>query len=349
MHKIVIGNHTCLHLDHQGLIDTLYKRYIRSEDIHYTLKSEIFNFKPKDVDCVETTNPPKNRRKRKAETENEECEEIKSLIHPFLKEFQIVTRAKNLNLENLPRFWEEIAEFPQFRGANATTEFQTTTFQQETYIIPPKSTFYNYNVGQMPEILPELGSFDVIIMDMPWQNKYIKRLKKVKQSLAYKMLDNDSLKKIPMPELIHQRTLVALWCTNARQHRKAIEEEFLPAWNLKLWHTLKWFKLNTQGELISTVKAEGYKQPYELLYIACHKERHHGDLKGIQEVDMIASIPSIIHSHKPPIIEWLKEYLDDSQQFNGLEIFARYLQPHFTSIGLEVLKLMDKRLYNKYE
>ncbi|GBP12314.1 Methyltransferase-like protein 4 [Eumeta japonica] len=151
---------------------------------------------------------------------------------------------------------------------------------------------------------------------------------------------------MPIPQLMHKNSVVVLWCTNASQHHKAIQEEFLPKWNLQLVHKLKWFKINTVGELISTPKPDGFKQPYEMIYIACSKENDILNFNGITKVDFLISIPSIIHSHKPPLTDWLKTFLPNNTNFKGLEIFARYLQPQFTSIGLEVLKLMDIRLYN---
>lgn len=351
MEKIQVGNKTCLYLNHQKLMENSYKKIDFKET--FQLKKELFNFTSKVIGLPENTLNPneiKNtKRKRKAGTEAEDENTLKekSDIQPFLNIIQSILKGQEENKSTMPRVWENHIEFPQFRGANNTALYQNTKFTNEEYIIPPNTKFFNYNIEDLPKLLPELEKYDVLIMDMPWQNKYIRRLKKVKQSLAYQLLDNEVLKKMPIQELIHPKSLVILWCTNALQHRKAIEEEFLPCWNLKLLHTLKWYKINTSGELISSIKTEGFKQPYELLYIACHKERNLQDLQGLAEVDFLVSIPSIIHSHKPPLIEWLNEFLQNSKDFKGLEIFARYLQPQFTSIGLEVLKLMNKSLYTK--
>ncbi|XP_065363685.1 N(6)-adenine-specific methyltransferase METTL4 [Calliphora vicina] len=350
MQNIAIDNKICVFLNHHKLIQDLYQQHSESNLESYSLKQQLFNFKPKPVAfALETSLSSKQiknlNRKRKAETENDATLKEIFKLQPFLKEIQNNFLPPQENCEDLPRLWEEQQEFPQFRGANATNEFQITQFDKKDYIIPPKTKFLNYNIEDLPKLLLELETYDLITMDMPWQNKYIKRLKKVNTSLAYQMLDNDTLKKMPIPQLIHTNTLVVLWCTNALQHRQALEQEFLPYWNLQLVHTLKWFKINTAGELISPPKPEGFKQPYELVYIACHKDRDLLELKELTMVDFLISIPSIIHSHKPPLVEWLKKFLPSSENFKGLEIFARYLQPQFTSIGLEVLKLMDKRLY----
>ncbi|KAM7360203.1 methyltransferase like 4 [Cochliomyia hominivorax] len=353
MQNIIIDNKICMFLNHQQLIKELYWEHSDNNN-KYSLKSQLFNFKPKpNIKTTESNLNSKQlkkfNRKSKAETKNENTlkEKLQLQLQLYLQEIQQKYLLPTETLEDLPRYWEEQHEFPQFRGANLTNEFQITKFNHHEYIIPPQTKFFNYHIEELGKLLPELELYDLIIMDMPWQNKYIKRLKKVKHSLAYQMLDNETLKTIPIPQLIHKNSLVALWCTNALQHKQAIKEEFLETWNLKLLHSLKWFKLNTLGELISSPKAEGHKQPYELLYIACHKDRDSMDLEELKKVEFLCSIPSIIHSHKPPLGEWLKKYIGcEGESFKGLEIFARYLQPQFTSIGLEVLKLMDRRLYD---
>lgn len=353
METITINDKCCIFLNHQKIIEELYQQTTTKDNETYSLQPELFNFKPKADDIRLESEGNLNRikltnRKRKAETENESTLKEKLLVQPFLEKIQEILVEPKQFIKNIPRFWEESQEFPQFRGGNQTNEFQTTEFSQNQFIIPPQTKFFNYNIEDLHKLLPELETYDLVIMDMPWQNKYIKRLKRVKSSLGYQMLDNDFLKKMPIGQLIHTDSLVVLWCTNALQHRKAIEEEFLPNWNLQVLHALKWFKINTLGKLISPVKPEGYKQPYEMVYIAYHKDRKNLDnLKELSAVDCLISIPSIIHSHKPPLIAWLRKYLTNTENFKGLEIFARYLQPHFTSIGLEVLKLMDKRLYQE--
>ncbi|XP_037939781.1 N(6)-adenine-specific methyltransferase METTL4-like [Teleopsis dalmanni] len=200
-------------------------------------------------------------------------------------------------------------------------------------------------VKTIQRLLPELCQFDLIVIDPPWRNKYIRRLKRVRQELSYQMLSNEELRNLPISQLIHKHSLVAIWCTNSSQHQTALLEEFLPEWNLQLLHVLKWLKLNINGEPISSISNAGQKQPFEMLFIARHQEADVDFATSIRQVEMLFSVPSIIHSHKPPLYAWLGEYLQNEPKC--LEIFARYLQPSFTSIGLEVLKLMDERLYSK--
>lgn len=84
------------------------------------------------------------------------------------------------------------------------------------------------------------------------------------------------------------------------------------------------------------------KQPYELLILGSAKGSEK-DKVDIPDGKLMISIPSAVHSHKPPLTEIIKEYLPDEPKC--LEIFARYLLPGWTSWGLEILKFQHLSLY----
>lgn len=84
------------------------------------------------------------------------------------------------------------------------------------------------------------------------------------------------------------------------------------------------------------------KQPFERIIFGVKKN----SARAIPNPDnkkVIMSIPSAIHSHKPPLCELLKPYLPKEPRC--LELFARYLLPSWTSYGNEVLKLQHMSLY----
>jgi len=93
---------------------------------------------------------------------------------------------------------------------------------------------------------------------------------------------------------------------------------------------------------------------------------------NIPDGKLVISVPSAVHSHKPPLtgvyfkwkvyydfathtaskvkikillkfLEIIKEYLPNEPKC--LEIFARYLLPGWTSWGLEILKFQHLSLY----
>ncbi|XP_070062868.1 N(6)-adenine-specific methyltransferase METTL4 isoform X1 [Drosophila virilis] len=333
-------------LDHRQLINKAYGSAVPNSET-YELKSQLFQFQPKT-----SQQPPQNQRKRKRKCKLSETAKNAAVdnINEYL---ELLPEAKVDAVRTLPRYWEDEYGLPQLHGSNTTGKFQTFQTPASTFIIPHAACFYNHNVDQLRALLPQLRpSYDLIVIDPPWRNKYIRRLKRVKQELGYTMMDNDQLAMLPLGQLTHERTLVAIWCTNSNLHQQALETQLLPRWQLRLLHKLRWYKLNTAHQLISDLNEEdaSQKQPYEVLYLACHVQSNGAYATDLTQTELLLSVPSIVHSHKPPLLDWMRQYLQlerDQVEPNCLELFARYLQPQFTSIGLEVLKLMDDRLYDK--
>lgn len=335
-------------LDHRKLIDNAYSEAVGNNET-YELKSQLFQFHPRAPHELQ-----QNQRKRKRKLNEIPNDFREDNIKEYL---ELLPKPKeSIEPTALPRFWEDEYTIPQLHGSNTSGKFQNFQIQSNdgNFIIPQATCFYNYNVDQLTALLPQLHpSYDLIILDPPWRNKYIRRLKRTKQSLGYSMLDNDQLALLPIDQLTHENSLVAIWCTNSTLHQQALETVLLPRWRLRLLHKLRWYKLNTEQQLIRDVQQADVtkKQPYEMLYLACHADSKAEYASDLKRTEMLLSVPSIIHSHKPPLLEWLRPHLQLLGQGqtnpNCLELFARYLQPHFTSIGLEVFKLMDERLYNK--
>ncbi|SPP83171.1 N(6)-adenine-specific methyltransferase METTL4 [Drosophila guanche] len=329
-------------LDHRRLINEAYSNG------DYQLKSSLFQFEAKRAQPLDEQ---KKSKKRKRVPEDLPDEADSHTIEKYLA--VLPTPVGRKTATPLPRYWEAPYTLPQLHGANQSGQVQKFHSGDEantSYIIPDRARFYNHNVDHLPALLPQLlPSYDLIVVDPPWRNKYIRRLKRVKQELGYSMLDNDQLALLPLAKLTNTRTLVAIWCTNSIQHQTALETHILPSWNLRLLHKVRWYKLSTDHQLVGPLHADPtQKQPYEMLYVACHTDSHENYGKDVQKAELILSVPSIVHSHKPPLLPWLRQHIElDLNQAdpNCLELFARYLQPQFTSIGLEVLKLMDERLY----
>lgn len=144
---------------------------------------------------------------------------------------------------------EEPTVFPKFHGQNPSTSPVVTTFVGRQFLIPPKSVFYNDDIRNLSNILPNGEKFDLIVLDPPWRNKYIRRLKAIRTELSYQMLYNEDLVAIPLDEYIHENTLVVIWCTNSNIHHKAILETFLPKWSLKLLAKWFWIKVRVYSYL----------------------------------------------------------------------------------------------------
>lgn len=337
-------------LDHRKLINKVYSENVGNNET-YELKSQLFHFQPKTTPELQP-NQCKRKRKLNETTNYVQEDNIKGYLDLLPKP------KEGSDKTTLPRYWEDEYTIPKLHGSNTSGKFQNfQTGNNESnagnFLIPQETSFYNYNVDQLTALLPQLlPSYDLIVLDPPWRNKYIRRLKRAKQSLGYAMLDNEQLALLPLRQLTHVNSLVAIWCTNSTQHQQALETLLLPRWHLRLLHKLRWYKLNTEHQLIREVQQGEVikKQPYEMLYLACHADSDLEYASELKHAEIVLSVPSIVHSHKPPLLEWLLPYLQlapGQSKPNCLELFARYLQPQFTSIGLEVFKLMDERLYNK--
>ncbi|KAH8247912.1 hypothetical protein KR038_011990 [Drosophila bunnanda] len=331
-------NKFAIFLDHRKLIDESYG--------DFKLRSELFQFQAKRKSKEDGEKPPRKRKRKAGEEDTSSWEDLQ-LVNGYI---ELLPKLQETD-ETPPigRHWEDSYNLPQLHGANESgrmQRFQCPVDNGRAYLIPNRARFYNHNVDQIPALLPQLlPAYDLIVLDPPWRNKYIRRLKRAKQELGYAMLYNDQLSLIPISQLTHPRSLVAIWCTNSAQHQTALEQQLLPSWNLRLLHKLRWYKLSSDHELIAPPQADvTQKQPYEVLYVTCHADAHEGYGEEIRNTEMLLSVPSIVHSHKPPLLAWLREHLDPKEP-NCLELFARYLQPQCTSIGLEVLKLMDERFY----
>lgn len=109
------------------------------------------------------------------------------------------------------------------------------------FLFPRKCIFYCKDVLEMEHHLKgEL--YDLILLDPPWWNKYVRR-KRAKTSHGYKMMYNDDLKRLPIGKLLKNDGLVVVWCTNSRQHCEMLQKEIFSEWNLKLIATWYWLKV----------------------------------------------------------------------------------------------------------
>lgn len=154
------------------------------------------------------------------------------------------------------------------------------------------------------------------------------------------MMYNEELVKIPVGKLLRSNGIVAIWCTNAPSHLNSIFNQMFPSWGITYRAKWYWIKVTQTGDTICNFNSTPGKQPYELLVLGSALK----DCEvNIPDGKLLVSIPSAVHSHKPPLTEIIRDYLPKEPKC--LEIFARYLLPGWTSWGLEVLKFQHLSLY----
>ncbi|CAI9736749.1 N(6)-adenine-specific methyltransferase METTL4 [Octopus vulgaris] len=232
-------------------------------------------------------------------------------------------------------------ENPSFLKVQYNGEIpQIVTIANHKYLLPSKSTFLLSNLDTFKEIYPHAGGpFDVILIDPPWQNKSVKRLK------SYWCESDTSLENLDVPQLAAPNCLVVVWVTNRRKHQEFVLETLFKKWNVQDWVTWFWLKVTRSGEPVNDMDSS-HKKPYEVLILGRHKKGDPAGLndvrcspdgpKSLPESRVILTIPCSLHSKKPPLTEILAEFLPDNPRC--LELFARNLWPGWTSWGNEVFK-----------
>ncbi|NXD20594.1 METL4 protein, partial [Spelaeornis formosus] len=205
----------------------------------------------------------------------------------------------------------------------------------QKYLVPPKCSFLLSDISYLQPLLNYKKKYDVIVIDPPWENKSVKR------SNRYSHLSSWQIKQIPVPALAAPNCLVVTWVTNRQKHLRFVKDELYPHWSVKTLAEWHWVKITTAGEFVLPLDSL-HKKPYEVLVLG----RVQGDVKEalrksegvlpIPEHKLIVSIPCNLHSHKPPLAAVLAEFIKPDVEC--LELFARNLQPGWTSWGNEVLK-----------
>ncbi|KFM75515.1 Methyltransferase-like protein 4, partial [Stegodyphus mimosarum] len=200
------------------------------------------------------------------------------------------------------------------------------------YVLPPNSTFHLCDIRNISCL--KGTQYDLVVLDPPWENKSVKRKK------GYSMLSCESLQDLPIKEFLNPGCLIIVWVTNNEKQINFVKDELFQQWNVTssaIWH---WSKITQKGHFIHPINSH-HKKPYEniLLGRVAFDERNCSaySFPVLKSNKVIVSVPSSIHSHKPPLMEILKPYIPKHPKC--LELFARYLLPGWTSVGNEVLKL----------
>ncbi|XP_027861488.1 methyltransferase-like protein 4 [Xiphophorus couchianus] len=213
----------------------------------------------------------------------------------------------------------------------------------EEYIIPPNTAFLLSDFTRIQPLVQCGRRFDVIVIDPPWENKSVKR------SRRYSSLPSSQLKRLPVPLLGSPGCLVVTWVTNRPSHLRFVRDELYPHWGVEVVAEWFWVKVTTSGEFVFPLDSP-HKKPYEVLVLGRYRPAndHTSPLQTanvpVEDKRLIVSVPSALHSQKPSLSEVLKLYV--GAEAKCLELFARSLQPGWTSWGNEVLKFQHISYFN---
>ncbi|XP_042115942.1 N(6)-adenine-specific methyltransferase METTL4 isoform X2 [Peromyscus maniculatus bairdii] len=219
---------------------------------------------------------------------------------------------------------------------NGSSFSKMITLMGQKYLLPPRSSFLLSDISCMQPLLNCGKTFDVIVIDPPWENKSVKR------SNRYSCLSPQQIKQMPVPKLAAADCLIVTWVTNRQKHLCFVKEELYPSWSVEVVAEWYWVKITHSGEFVFPLDSP-HKKPYECLVLGRVREKAalafrntDTEVPPVPDQKLIVSVPCILHSHKPPLAEVLKDYIKPGGQC--LELFARNLQPGWMSWGNEVLK-----------
>ncbi|XP_073343957.1 N(6)-adenine-specific methyltransferase METTL4 [Pagrus major] len=217
---------------------------------------------------------------------------------------------------------------------NRTDWATVVTLMGEEYVIPPDTGFLLSDFTRIQPLVHYGRTFDLIVMDPPWENKSVKR------SRRYSSLPSTQLKRLPIPLLASPNCLVVTWVTNRPSHLRFVRDELYPHWGVEVVAEWFWVKVTSCGQFVFPLDSD-HKKPYEVLVLGRYRSSAADNSTSTSEVPvedqrLIVSVPSALHSQKPSLSDVLKPYVGAEPKC--LELFARSLQPGWTSWGNEVLK-----------
>ncbi|XP_054034823.1 N(6)-adenine-specific methyltransferase METTL4 [Dryobates pubescens] len=218
---------------------------------------------------------------------------------------------------------------------NSSSSARILVLMGQKYLVPPRSSFLLSDVSCLQPLLSCQRRFEVIVLDPPWENKSLKRSK------SYSPLAPWQIKQLPVPALAAPSCLVLTWVTNRQRHLRFVREQLYPHWALQPLAEWYWVKITRAGEFVLPLDSL-HKKPYEVLVLGragAAPQEASREAEAVPEIPaqkLIVSVPCSLHSHKPPLAGVLAEFVKPDVQC--LELFARSLQPGWTSWGNEVLK-----------
>ncbi|XP_035434951.2 N(6)-adenine-specific methyltransferase METTL4 isoform X1 [Spodoptera frugiperda] len=336
----------CYLIDHRDFITNVYKRTVvnENETVSFSLLSKLFSI-------LNIAHKQSRKRQRNSDNLHEETMKVKAAYERFLQEIpadikdSLVSKYKLLETSAVRDLSKELFEstifdFMGMKGGNNAETSLKCRIKEHNFLIPPNSRFY---CGCVKEQCLKLdgNKFDIVVADPPWWNKYIRRLKNANKKLSYSMMYNEDIAAIPLQNLLAENCLVAVWCTNAPSNVAAVKNIIFPKWGVEYVGTWYWMKVTVDVQPLCSFASGCEKQPYERIILG-----KIGEVNDIPDGQVVVSVPSALHSQKPPLLDILSP-LVKTESPQTLELFARYLLPNTTSVGYEPLKWQHESLYEE--
>jgi MT-A70 len=116
----------------------------------------------------------------------------------------------------------------------------------QTFYIPAQSSFLLDTFPSASRTLTnytlEISGFDLIVLDPPWSNKAVSRLK-TKKDLAYTTMRNIFTELPPVGSWLSPGGIVAIWCTNNVKTIERLKNVLFRQWRVELVAEWVWLKV----------------------------------------------------------------------------------------------------------
>ena len=122
----------------------------------------------------------------------------------------------------------------------------------QTFHIPARSSFI---FDKFPSASSALTSytlnssrFDIIILDPPWYNNSVSRLKN-KKNLSYQTMDKLLVQLPPVGNWLASGGIVGVWCTNNLRKINTVKATIFKRWGVELVAEWIWLKVHYSGRI----------------------------------------------------------------------------------------------------
>jgi len=188
-----------------------------------------------------------------------------------------------------------------------------------------------------------MKKYQIIYADPPWQLKYLKETKIGINvyDLPYSVMNNDSIKNLPVKELTDRDALLFLWCVDSKL---PILFDIMNAWGFKyITVGFVWNKVAKTTRGVNATLGKYTRKSYEFCYIG-GKGRY---IATGCSVDQYIGIPKGRHSEKPLDIK--NRIVKMCGDLPRIELFAREKTDGWDVWGNEVKSNINLEGGEKHE
>jgi N6-adenosine-specific RNA methylase IME4 len=168
---------------------------------------------------------------------------------------------------------------------------------QDTFYIPAKSSLILDTFPSASNTLTtytlNASRFDLIILDPPWHNKAVSRLKR-KRDISYNTMKDMVTEIPPAGNWLAPGGLIGIWCTNNLTMINKVKNVLFKRWRVELVAEWIWLKVTCKGQPVVDLSST-FRKPYEILLIARKQGDDHVE---VPQRKVLIAVPSY-HSQKP--------------------------------------------------